>query len=169
MPVLNTLAAQYERDKPFQGVRIALSIHLEAKTAHLVEVLARGGAQMSVTGSNPLSTQDDVCAALAAAGIEVFAWHGTTDEEYDRLQRRCLAIHPHLVVDDGGDLVHLLTGPCRELADEVVGGCEETTTGVIRLRGLESQGRLPFPMMAVNDARCKNHFDNPYGIRAIGF
>ena len=163
MPVLNTLAAQYERDKPFQGVRIALSIHLEAKTAHLVEVLARGGAQMSVTGSNPLSTQDDVCAALAAAGIEVFAWHGTTGEEYDRLQRRCLAIHPHLVVDDGGDLVHLLSGPCRELADEVIGGCEETTTGVIRLRGLERQGRLPFPMMAVNDARCKNHFDNPYG------
>lgn len=96
-------------------------------------------------------------------GIEVFAWHGTTDEEYDRLQRRCLAIRPHLVVDDGGDLVQLLSGPCRELADEVIGGCEETTTGVIRLRGLHSQGRLPFPMMAVNDARCKNHFDNPYG------
>jgi len=163
MPVLNTLAERYEQEKPFEGIRIALSIHLEAKTAHLVEVLAKGGAQMSVTGSNPLSTQDDVCAALVDAGIEVFAWHDTTPEEYDSLQRECLAIKPHIVVDDGGDLVHLLSGPCKEYAENVIGGCEETTTGVIRLRGLESQSKLPFPMMAVNDARCKNHFDNPYG------
>jgi adenosylhomocysteinase len=163
MPVLESLARRYEKEKPFEGLRIALSIHLEAKTAHLVEVLARGGAQMSVTGSNPLSTQDDVCAALVDGGIEVFAWHGTTDAEYDALQRRCLAVKPHIVVDDGGDLVHLLSGECREDAVNVIGGCEETTTGVMRLRGLESRGMLPFPMIAVNDARCKNHFDNPYG------
>ncbi|MGB9804342.1 adenosylhomocysteinase [Desulfofundulus sp.] len=163
MPVLNVIREEFEREKPLAGVRVAMSIHLEAKTAYLAEVLKAGGAQVAISGSNPLSTQDDVAAALAAAGIHVYAWHGATTREYMDHLVKVLEICPHVVIDDGGDLVHLLHTRCRELAREVAGGCEETTTGVSRLKAMEREGKLLFPMIAVNDARCKFLFDNRYG------
>lgn len=163
MPVLNVLRGEFEREQPFQGIRIGLSIHLEAKTAYLVEVLKAGGAQPAVTGCNPLSTQDDVAAALAEAGIPVFAWHDPTPEEYQAHLTAVLNTRPHLIVDDGGDLAYLLHTKLQDIAAGVIGGAEETTTGVLRLRALEREGRLLFPVFAVNDARCKFLFDNRYG------
>ncbi len=163
MPVLNAIREEFEREKPFQNLRIALSIHLEAKTAYLAEVLAAGGADVSVTGSNPLSTQDDVAAALAFAGMKVHAWHGASLREYDDHLHLTLSSRPQIVIDDGGDLVHLLHTELQDQAGEVIGGAEETTTGVLRLRALEKAGKLFFPMVAVNDARCKFLFDNRYG------
>lgn len=163
MPLLSGLEEEFKRTKPFEGIRISLSVHLEAKTAYLCLVLAAGGAQMSVTGSNSLSTQDDVAAALADAGLKVFAWHGATDEEYNRHIEMCLEHRPNIIIDDGGDLVGLLHDKRPDLAEEVWGGCEETTTGVIRLQAMEREGVLKFPMVAVNDAQCKHLFDNRYG------
>lgn len=163
MPVLNVLREEFEREKPFKGLRLAMSIHLEAKTAYLAEVLNAGGADVSITGSNPLSTQDDVAAALANAGIKVYAWYDATPEEYNEHLRHVLNNRPQIVIDDGGDLVHLLHTELRDNAPEVLGGAEETTTGVLRLRALEKQNKLLFPMVAVNDARCKHLFDNRYG------
>ena len=163
MPLLRGLEKEFSESRPFEGVKIALSVHLEAKTAYLCLVLAAGGAQMSVTGSNSLSTQDDVAAALADAGLKVFAWHGATDEEYNRHIEMCLAHKPNIIIDDGGDLVGLLHNERPDLAEEVWGGCEETTTGVIRLKAMEKEGILKFPMVAVNDAQCKHLFDNRYG------
>lgn len=163
MPLLSGLEKEFEKTKPFEGIKISLSVHQEAKTAYLCLVLAAGGAQMSVTGSNSLSTQDDVAAALADAGLKVFAWHGATDEEYNRHIEMCLAHKPNIIIDDGGDLVGLLHNERPDLAEEVWGGCEETTTGVIRLKAMEKEGILKFPMVAVNDAQCKHLFDNRYG------
>lgn len=163
MPLLSGLEKEFEKTKPFEGIKISLSVHLEAKTAYLCLVLAAGGAQMSVTGSNSLSTQDDVAAALADAGLKVFAWHGATDEEYNRHIEMCLAHKPNIIIDDGGDLVGLLHNERPDLAEEVWGGCEETTTGVIRLKAMEKEGILKFSMVAVNDAQCKHLFDNRYG------
>ncbi|HBX22380.1 MAG TPA: adenosylhomocysteinase [Desulfotomaculum sp.] len=163
MPVLNAIREEFEREKPFQGLRIALSIHLEAKTAYLAEVLRAGGADVSVTGSNPLSTQDDVAAALAYAGMKVYAWYNASPQEYNSHLHLTLGNRPHIVIDDGGDLVHLLHTELQHQAGEVIGGAEETTTGVLRLRALEKAGKLLFPMVAVNDARCKYLFDNRYG------
>lgn len=163
MPILNGLEEQLSREKPFQGVKVSLSVHLEAKTAYLCEVLAAGGADMSVTGSNILSTQDDVAAALAATGMKVYAYHGATAEEYNRHIEMTLAHRPNIIIDDGGDLVGLIHSTRPELGDETWGGCEETTTGVIRLKAMEKEGILKFPMVAVNDALCKHLFDNRYG------
>ena len=163
MPLLRGLEDEYKETKPFEGVKISLSVHLEAKTAYLCKVLAMGGAQMYVTGSNVLSTQDDVVAALADDGLSVFAIHGATQEKYDEHIVRCLSQKPNIVIDDGGDLVHCLHTTHPELAEEVWGGCEETTTGIIRLKAMENQGVLKFPMCAVNDADCKHLFDNRYG------
>lgn len=163
MPVLNAIGDRFEREKPFAGLKIALSIHLEAKTAWLVKTLARGGAEMHVTGSNPRSTQDSVCAALVDDGITVHAIHGSDPELTVELWKRTLSCHPHIVIDDGSDLINLLLGDCKDYADRCMGGCEETTSGVQRLRGWERSGRLAFPVMAVNDARCKSYFDNTYG------
>ncbi|MEW6725710.1 MAG: adenosylhomocysteinase [Bacillota bacterium] len=163
MPVLNAIRAEFERDRPLEGVKVALSIHLEAKTAYLAEVLQAGGAVMAVTGSNPLSTQDDVAAALVKAGISVYAWYDASPEEYNRHIERTLSFGPQIVIDDGGDLAAMLHGARRDLAPGVWGGCEETTTGVLRLRALEREKRLAFPMLAVNDAHCKYLFDNRYG------
>lgn len=163
MPVLKAIEAGFGREKPFQGIKIALSIHLEAKTAYLAQVLARGGADLAVTGSNPLSTQDDVAAALVAEGLQVYARYGATEEEYFFHLNRTLDIGPDIIIDDGGDLAHLLHGERQELAAKVMGGCEETTTGITRLRAREKAGNLKFPMLAVNDADCKHLFDNRYG------
>lgn len=163
MPVLNAIRQEFERQQPFAGVRLALSIHLEAKTAYLAEVLRAGGADVAITGSNPLSTQDDVAAALAREGIKVYAWYNATDAEYMEHLRLTLATGPQIIIDDGGDLVHLLHTEMTEQSAQVMGGCEETTTGVLRLRSLERAGKLMFPMLAVNDALCKYLFDNRYG------
>lgn len=163
MPLLRGLEEEFLKTKPFDGIRISLSVHLEAKTAYLCLVLAAGGAQMSVTGSNILSTQDDVAAALVDDGLKVFAYHGATSEEYDRHIEMCLEHKPNIIIDDGGDLVGLIHTKRLDLAEEVWGGCEETTTGVIRLKAMEREGILKFPMVAVNDADCKHLFDNRYG------
>ena len=163
MPLLNQLEAEFKETRPFEGVKISLSIHMEAKTAYLCEVLTAGGAVMSVTGCNSLSTQDDVAAALADEGISVFAIHGASDEEYFSHIEMALEQKPNIIVDDGGDLVGMIHGKRPDLAEEVWGGCEETTTGVIRLRAMEKEGVLKFPMLAVNDANCKHLFDNRYG------
>ena len=168
MPLLNGIRADFERDKPFAGLTIGLSVHLEAKTAYLCRVLQAGGANMIVTGSNPLSTQDDVAAALVhgngeSAPMHVYALHGCTAEEYERSINRVLAHKPDILIDDGGDLVSGVMDRFPELKDHILGGCEETTTGVIRLKAMERAGVLPFPMMDVNDADCKHLFDNRYG------
>jgi adenosylhomocysteinase len=167
MPLLTGLKEKYgaltEREKPFHGVRISLSIHLEPKTAYLCETLAAAGAAMSVTGCNPLSTQDDAAAALAEEGMRVYAVHGESEEDYYRHIEMALEHRPHIVIDDGGDLAACLHGKRPDLAEEVRGGGEETTTGILRLKALAADGRLKYPVVAVNDARCKHLFDNRYG------
>ena len=163
MPALSGIEARFAKERPFEGLRIAVSVHLEAKTANLGLVLAKGGAQVRLTGSNPLSTQDDVAAGLASMGVETFGIHGATAEEYEAHLTKTLEFHPHLIVDDGGDLVHLLGGKCADCCENLIGGCEETTTGILRLRAREREGILPCPMMAVNDAKAKHYYDNKYG------
>ena len=163
MPVLNSLNKEFLKTKPLAGINMVVTVHLEAKTAYLCMVMKNAGANVVVTGSNPLSTQDDVAAALAEHGIGVFAWYNTTQEEYDQFLHHALDTKPHIIIDDGGDLVSLLHGERSDLAANVMGGSEETTTGVLRLRALAEQGRLKFPMISVNDADCKHLFDNRYG------
>jgi len=163
MPLLNNLEKEFSRTRPFEGVKIALSVHLEAKTAYLCEVLSSAGAEMFVTGSNPLSTQDDVAAALVHEGMNVFAVHGATPEEYESGLRAVIGAGPNIIIDDGGDLVHLIHTEYPELIPNVIGGCEETTTGILRLKAMDRSGELKFPMMLVNDADCKHLFDNRYG------
>ena len=163
MPILNSIRAEFERTKPFLGKRITMSIHLEAKTAYLATVLRAGGAEVFVTGCNPLSTQDDVAAALAAEGFEVFARRGVTDAEYAEHLKAALSCSPDLIIDDGGDLISLLHGECRDYGKNLIGGCEETTTGIHRLLARERAGELDYPMVDVNDADCKHLFDNRYG------
>lgn len=163
MPVLNSLNEEFLKTKPLAGVNMVVTVHLEAKTAYLCMVLKNAGANVVVTGSNPLSTQDDVAAALAEHGVGVFAWYNTTPEEYDQFLHNALDTKPHIIIDDGGDLVSLLHGSRSDLAAQVMGGSEETTTGVMRLQALAAQGRLKFPMISVNDADCKHLFDNRYG------
>lgn len=163
MPILNRIREKYAAAQPLAGRRVAVSVHLEAKTAYLALTLKALGADLAVTGSNPLSTQDDVAAALAGRGISVFAWHGATEEEYFAHLAATLHHKPEYIIDDGGDLVNLLHTKERDLLPLVKGGCEETTTGVLRLRAMAAQNQLAFPMIAVNDALCKHLFDNRYG------
>lgn len=163
MPALSQIEARFAKEKPFQGLRVAVSVHLEAKTANLGYVLSQGGAEVYLTGSNPLSTQDDVAAGLASMGVETFGVYGATPEEYEQHLTETLKCHPHIVIDDGGDLIDLLGGKCKEYADCLIGGCEETTTGILRLKAREKDGILPCPMMAVNDAKAKHYYDNKYG------
>lgn len=163
MPVLRSIEKDFNESKPFKNLRVALSIHLEAKTAYLCTVLAAGGAEMYVTGSNPLSTQDDVAAALAHNGLNVFAWYNATAEEYKEHLKCVIEAKPNVIIDDGGDLVNLIHNEYPELLPNVLGGCEETTTGIIRLVSMARDGELKFPMIAVNNAKCKYLFDNRYG------
>ena len=163
MPLLEGLEKEFKAEKPFKGLKVALSVHLEAKTAHLCEVLAEGGAEMFITGSNPLSTQDDVAAALVHEGLNVFAVHGATPEEYESGIRRVIEAGPNIIIDDGGDLVSMIHENYPELIQNVIGGCEETTTGILRLEAMDREKKLRFPMMLVNDAACKHFFDNRYG------
>jgi adenosylhomocysteinase len=163
MPVLNRIRERFERELPFKGLKVAISLHLEAKTAYLAKVVQAGGAQVTITGSNPLSTQDDVCAALVEDGIQVFAKYNPAPEEYKSHMIKTLETKPDLIIDDGGDLVTILHSERQDLLSQVRGGCEETTTGILRLKALEKSGELKFPMIAVNDAYCKYLFDNRYG------
>lgn len=164
MPVLARLEKEFGATKPFAGQRVAMSIHLEAKTAYMAMVFAAAGADVYLTGSNPLSTQDDVAAAAAENGITVHAWHAATGDEYlAHLNKTLDAARPTLLLDDGGDLTYLLHTSRTELAAGLIGGSEETSTGVQRLRAMEAEGVLKLPMVAVNNAYMKHLFDNRYG------
>lgn len=163
MPALSGIEERFRREKPFAGLTIAVSVHLEAKTANLGLVLREGGAEVHLTGCNPLSTQDDVAAAMDHLGVDTYGVYGVDMPEYERLLAETLKCRPHLIVDDGGDLIHLLGGACAQYGDRLIGGCEETTTGIHRLYAREKAGILPCPMMAVNDAKAKHYYDNKYG------
>ncbi|GIO39150.1 adenosylhomocysteinase [Paenibacillus antibioticophila] len=163
MPVLGRIRKQFEAEQPFKGLKVTISLHLEAKTAYLAKVVQAGGAEVTITGSNPLSTQDDVCAALVEDGITVFAKYNPEPAEYKQLLIRALEIKPDLIIDDGGDLVTILHSERQDLLENIRGGAEETTTGILRLKAMDKEGKLQFPMVAVNDAYCKYLFDNRYG------
>ena len=163
MPVMSAIDKEFSQSKPFAGMKIAISLHVEAKTAYMAEVFQHAGAQVALTGCNPLSTQDDVVAALVEDGVSVFAIHGCSPEDYEKFIDKTLDIEPNIIIDDGGDLVHQLHTKRRELIPNIIGGSEETTTGVKRLHNMERRGELAFPMIAANDAYCKYLFDNRYG------
>lgn len=163
MPVLNAIRKQFEEEQPFRGLKIAISLHLEAKTAYLAKVIQAGGADVYICGSNPLSTQDDVCAALAEDGVHVFATHNPDPETYKNYMLNVLACKPDLIIDDGSDLFTILHAERPDLMVNVRGGAEETTTGILRVKAMEREGKLKFPVIAVNDAMCKYLFDNRYG------
>ena len=154
---------EYSKTKPFAGKKVVITMHLEAKTAYLALVFKNAGAEVIATGSNPLSTQDDVVAALVEDGVTVYSWYNCTNEEYDMFIDKALDCNPDMIIDDGGDLVARIHNERPELIDRIIGGSEETTTGVIRLKALAEQGKLKFPMIAANDAYCKYLFDNRYG------
>jgi len=161
--LLRTLSEEFAQSKPFAGKRVVLAIHLEAKTALLCRTLQAGGAEVVATACNPLSTQDDICAALVDGGIEVHGWRGVTDEEYETHIRHALSTGPDIIIDDGGDLINMVHTEMTELIPKVIGGCEETTTGIHRLQRMVKAGELKFPMIMVNEAQCKHLFDNRYG------
>ncbi len=163
MPLLRGIESQFSETKPFSGVKVAVSVHLEAKTAYLCQVLARGGAEVYAAASNVLSTQDDVVAALVKSGVNVFAVHGESPEEYMRHIRCIVEAGPNVIIDDGGDIVNMIHSEYPQLIENVWGGCEETTTGINRLLSRAGRGELKFPMMMVNNAECKYLFDNRYG------
>ncbi len=164
MPVLSGIRARFAKERPLSGLRIGMALHVEAKTANLVETLAAGGAEVAITGCNPLSTQDDVSLALGRVpGVQSFAKRGASVEEYYAAIDRVLDIRPRITIDDGMDLIYRLHTVRQELLGQVIGGCEETTTGVHRLRAMERDGALKFPVVAVNDTPMKRHFDNVHG------
>lgn len=163
MPILNTLKNQFLKERPFQNKRIAISVHLEAKTAYLALVMKSGGAEVAVTGSNPYSTKDEVTAALAEEGVRVYAKYGVSEEIFRHYLNRVLDIKPHLIIDDGAELVSIVSTERKELQENVLGAAEETTSGVIRLQALEKEGKIAFPVIRVNDAYMKYLFDNRYG------
>lgn len=163
MPVLSAIQERFKAETPLANKKISMSIHLEAKTAYLALTLAAGGAEVFVTGCNPLSTQDDVAAALAHKGFEVYAWHGASESEYNSHLIETLKCAPDIIIDDGGDLISLLHGEYEELGRNLIAGCEETTTGVNRLYARNKAGKLKHAMFAVNNANCKYLFDNRHG------
>ena len=163
MPILSSYDNMYSAEKPLKGKRIAVSVHLEAKTAYLALVLRNLGAECAVTGCNPLSTQDAVAAALVEEGLNVYGIHGASMDDYKRHLNMALDIKRDIIIDDGGDFVNILHTQRTDLIDGITGGCEETTTGIMRLKALEREGLLRIPMIAVNNAKCKHLFDNRYG------
>src|SRR5215208_7043869 len=162
-PVLNKIAGEQLADGSLRGRKVAMTIHLEAKTAYLALLLSEAGAEVTVSGSNPLSTQDDVCAALAERGVRVFATHDPSDEDFEGYLHKTLETGPDLIVDDGAELVGRLVEHYPDLVGNVLGASEETTTGVMKLRAMTAEEVLPFPVLAVNDAKMKHLFDNRYG------
>ena len=163
MPVLNQIKNRFKKEKPFKGLTLGACLHVTKETAVLADALVAGGAQLALCGSNPLSTQDDVAAALAERGVHVFAWRGQNTEEYYSCINKVLDYRPVITLDDGADLVGTLHSKRIQDLDNVKGGTEETTTGVVRLRAMEASGSLKYPIIAVNDAYTKYLFDNRYG------
>lgn len=163
MPVLSAIGARFADERPLEGLKIAACLHVTAETAVLMGALKAGGAEIALAASNPLSTQDDVAAALGTYGIAVYARAGVDRATYYRHIHQALDVGPDLVLDDGCDLVNILHTERTDLLGHVSGGCEETTTGIIRLRQMTAEGALRFPVVAVNDTRTKRMFDNRYG------
>ena len=163
MPVLAKIREEFEGDKPLSGVRVGFALHVTKETAVLVETLVAGGAEVAITGCNPLSTQDDVAAALADSGVDTYAWRGESNDEYYSNINKVLDHKPEVTIDDGADLIFTIHKERTELLDVIKGGCEETTTGIIRLEAMEADGALKYPVMATNDADTKHLFDNHYG------
>jgi adenosylhomocysteinase len=163
MPVLDSIKADFERERPLEGIKVVACLHVTVETANLITALVAGGAEVAVTGSNPLSTQDDVAAALAGRGLHVYAFHGENDKEYYECIQKALEIRPNVTLDDGADTIAIVHKEHRDMAEDILGGCEETTTGVVRLRAMANEGALLYPVIAVNDAETKMMFDNRYG------
>ncbi len=163
MPVLNQIRERFEREKPLEGVRVSACLHVTKETANLVLTLMAGGAEVALAASNPLSTKDEVAAALAEKGVNVYAWWGETAEDYNWCIRQALSYEPDIILDDGGDMNAMVHKEFPDLLPKVVGACEETTTGVIRLRAMARDGVLRYPVIAVNEAQTKWDFDNVYG------
>ncbi len=163
MPILNQLEEKFLQTKPFLGKKVAICLHLEAKTAYMAQVFQAGGAEVAVAGSNPLSTQDDVVAALVHGGITAFARHGAGPEEYHQYIEKLAAFAPDLFIDDGGDFTAHLHEHHADRLTAIIGGAEETTTGIVRLNAMDKEGTLRCPMVAVNNAQMKHLFDNRYG------
>jgi len=163
MPVLGKIRSRFEREQPFKGLAIGMCMHLEMKTAVLGQALQAGGATIAITGSNPLSTQDDVAAALAASGPNVYAWRGVTEPEHQQNLLSVLSHKPEILIDDGGELSVTVHTTMTELKSKIIGACEETTTGVHRYKAMENEGILAYPVMAVNDAFTKYLFDSQHG------
>jgi adenosylhomocysteinase len=163
MPVLLRIRSEFEKSRPLAGVRVGAVLHVTKETAVLVRTLIAGGAEVWLAASNPLSTQDEIAAALATEGVKVFAWRGETSEEYFWCIEQIARSNPDVVIDDGGDLHVFLHEKTSEVAEKVIGGTEETTTGVVRLKALEGSSLLKYPVIAVNDSRTKYLFDNRYG------
>ena len=163
MGALMHIKKRFETDKPLQGIRIGLALHVTKETAVLVRTLIAGGADVAITGCNPLSTQDDVAAALAEEGVNVWAYKGESNEDYYKYLNKVIAFKPHITIDDGCDLVSEIHSKHPELIPEIIAGCEETTTGIIRLEAMEKDNALKYPMIAVNDNKTKHLLDNYYG------
>ncbi|HXI46173.1 MAG TPA: adenosylhomocysteinase, partial [Candidatus Acidoferrales bacterium] len=163
MPVLRIIRARFEQERPLAGLRIGACLHVTTETANLMRTLAAGGADVTLGASNPLSTQDDVAAALAAEGTSIYAWHGLSTEEFYWCIDKTLEMKPTLTLDDGADLIFRVHDRYKDLAKDVIGGTEETTTGVHRLRAMGKAGKLLYPVIAVNDSETKWDFDNVYG------
>ena len=163
MPVLNIIKKRFEEEKPLKGQTLAACLHVTKETAVLIKVLIAGGANVALCGSNPLSTQDDVAAALADSGVHVFAWRGQNTEDYYKCMDKVLDFKPTITMDDGADVVGMLHSKRQNQIKDIIGGTEETSTGVVRLRAMETDGTLKYPIIAVNDAYTKYLFDNRYG------
>jgi adenosylhomocysteinase len=163
MPVLNIIKNRFEKEKPLKGQTLAACLHVTKETAVLIKVLIAGGAKVALCGSNPLSTQDDVAAALADNGVQVFAWRGQNTEDYYKCIDKVLDFKPTMTMDDGADVVGMLHSKRQNQIKDVKGGTEETSTGVVRLKAMEQDGSLKYPIVAVNDAYTKYLFDNRYG------
>ncbi len=163
MPVLADIRKRFAETKPLKGIRIAACLHVTSETSNLAKTLVAGGAELALCASNPLSTQDDIAAYLVSEGIAVFARNGEDSETYYNHISAAVDTKPHLTIDDGADLVAMLHSERRELLETTIGGMEETTTGVIRLKALHAEGKLAYPIVAVNDSQTKHMFDNRYG------
>jgi len=163
MPVLSIIKDQFKKDKPLEGVNVVACLHVTVETANLIYAMKAGGANIALTASNPLSTQDDVAAALASDGIKTYAIKGMDEKQYYECLEEALKIKPHVTLDDGADTIALVHSKHTNLIKDIIGGCEETTTGVIRLRAMAAEGALKYPVVAVNDAETKMMFDNRYG------
>jgi len=163
MPILNQIESEFQKDKPFEGLNVLVCIHLEAKTAYLAKVFSAGGATVSVTGSNALSTKDDVAAALVEEGLHVYAKKGVSEKELINNMNHALDIKPNIIIDDGGDVVEIVHNERPELLSDLYGACEETTSGVERAIQRANAGTLKCPVMLINNAQCKTIFDNYHG------